>query len=372
MDAARTRASDAPPVAAASIVGPRPARPPARSRLAFDLTALAIVGVLLIAAAGAGALAVSQEFYSARAFVERYLGLLAQGRAADALALPGVSVDSAQLAAAGMPSTASDALLRRDALASLSDVHTLSETVSGNVTHVTVLYTAGTHPATTTFDVERAGWIGVAPAWRFATSPLAVIDLTVRGSMTFDVNGFALDKRQVSPDGVDAAPSAPVALLVFSPGVYSVSVDTLVAKTPGVAVLSDSPFTSVAVDVQAQPTPEFVKVVQQRVDDFLAGCVQQHVLQPTGCPFGYRLQDRLASPPAWSIVQSPLVSVVPSGAGWRIPPTPAMAHLKVEIRSLYDGTLSELDTDVPFEVKGTIAMLPDGSASISVSGPSSP
>ena len=58
--------------------------------LAFDLTALAIVGVLLIAAVGAAALALAQQFYSPRAFVERYLALLAEGHAADALALPGV------------------------------------------------------------------------------------------------------------------------------------------------------------------------------------------------------------------------------------------------------------------------------------------
>ncbi len=335
------------------------------------MTALAVVGILLIAAVAAGALSISQEFYSARAFVERYLGLLSERHAADALALPGVAIESEDLAAAGIPAHADDALLRRDALASLTDVRTVSEEVSGELTRVTVSYVAGGHPGTTTFEVERDGWIGIAPVWRFATSPLAVIDLTVRGSMTFDVNGFALDKRQVSPDGLDAAGIAPLPLLVFSPGVYSVSVNTAIATTPGVAVLSDSPLTSVPIEVQAQPTPEFIQVVQERVDDFLATCARQQVLQPTACPFGYHLEDRVVSPPTWSIAQSPAVAVVPDGAGWQIPATSALAHIQVEIRSLYDGSLSEVDEDVAFDVSGSIVILPDGSASIMVSGPGS-
>ncbi|MEL4881637.1 hypothetical protein AAEH85_22050, partial [Shewanella algae] len=85
------------------------------------------------------------------------------------------------------------------------------------------------------------------------------------GSMQFSVNGFEIDKRQVSVDGVDADPSAPVPLLVFSPGLYSVAVDTPMSTTPGVAILADSPLTDVPVEVQAQPTEQFVSVVQQRV-----------------------------------------------------------------------------------------------------------
>ena len=125
------------------------------------------------------------------------------------------------------------------------------------------------------------------------------MNLTVTGSMSFDVNGFTLDKRQASPDGVDADPDAPVPLLVFSPGLYSVSVDNRIASTPGVAVLSDSPFHSIPITVQAQPTEEFVAVVQQKVEEFLTACATQDVLQPTACPFGYFVQDRIDSLPAW-------------------------------------------------------------------------
>lgn len=360
--------------------GPAPGRPtgegaaaPAsarRPRLGRDLTLLGIVGVLLIAAVAAGAATLYREFYSPTAFVERYLGMLAEGRAADALAVPGVAVDSAQLEAAGLPAASSEALLRRDALATLTDIEITGEeqTEDGTVL-VSVRYSAGAFPGTTTFEVERDGWVGVAPTWRFATTPLALMRLTVNGSMTFDVNGFEIDKRQVSPEGVDADPLAPVSLLVFSPGIYSVSVDNAIAATRGVAVLSDSPLADVPVELQAFATPEFVEIVQTRVEEFLTACATQDVLQPTACPFGYVVQDRIVSPPVWSIVEQPKVSVLPDGAGWRIPGADAVARIAVDIQSLFDGTVDSVVEDVPFIVTGSIAILPDGTASITVSGP---
>ena len=64
---------------------------------------------MVIAALGAGTAALYQEFYSPSAFVQRYLNMLESGRAADALALPGVSLDSSELTDAGLPASASDA-----------------------------------------------------------------------------------------------------------------------------------------------------------------------------------------------------------------------------------------------------------------------
>jgi hypothetical protein len=343
---------------------PVPAR--GRARLAVELTLLGIVGVLLAAAFGAGGSALYRELYSPTAFVLRYLDLLADGRAGDAHAVPGVEMDAAALQAAGLPPGASDALLRSAVLAPLDDVEAVSEVADGDVSRVTVRYTAGGAGGSTVFSVTQDGWTGVLPRWRFATSPLAVVDLTVRGSMRFTVNGFVLDKRQIA--GIDVDPLAPVPLLVFSPGLYSVSVDTAIAATPGVAVLADAPRADIPVDVQAEPTDEFVSVVQQRVDEFLAACATQEVLQPTGCPFGYQVRNRIVNPPEWSIVEAPEVKVVPDGANWRIAPAQAVAHIEVSIRSLFDGSVRAVSEDVPFSVSGTITVLPDGTASIQVGG----
>lgn len=340
-----------------------------RRGLALDLTILAIVGVLLLAAAGAAVGAIQQQFYSPAAFVERYLAMLSTGRAAEALTVPGVAIDSADLEAAGLPAASSEALLREAALAPLTDARVVSEQVDGDQTVVAVEYEAGGYPGKTAFRVERDGTIGIAPTWRFATSPLAVMQLVVKGSMQFSVNGFELDKRQVSPDGVDADPLAPLPLLVFSPGVYSVSVDTAISATPGVAVLSDAPMHGIPVEIQAEATDEFIAVVQQKVEEFLTTCATQEVLQPTACPFGYVVQDRIDSLPQWSIVRQPTVAVEPEGSGWTILPAEAVAHIEVDIQSLFDGSITHVSEDVPFLVNGRITVQPDGTASIIVSGP---
>lgn len=345
-----------------------PARPPRRRRLGLELTALGIVGVLLIGALAAGGAAVYRELYSPTAFVLRYLDLLSEGRAADALAVPGVPVDAETLTAAGLPATASDALLREAALAPLTDVEAVSETQVDGVTRVTVSYHAGSYEGETTFDVTSDGWLGVVPTWRFDRTPLAVMDLVVRGSMRFAVNDFEVDKRQVAAEGVDVDPLAPVPMLVFSPGLYSVDVDTAISATPGAAVLADAPSTGIPVDLQAEATEEFIGVVQERVEEFLTSCATQQVLQPTGCPFGFTVQNRIIGLPTWSITQQPQVTVLPDGAGWMIPSAEAVAHIEVDVRSLFDGSVRTAAEDVPFGVTGSIDVLPNGTASIKVSG----
>jgi len=337
-------------------------------RLGRDLTVIALITALVLGALVAAGVIAYRELYSPSAFVRHYLHLLHENRAAEALAVPGVAIDTADLEAAGLDIPDSDALLRAAAMGTLTDIEIISEETAGEVTDVTARFDAGGVTGTVTFEVEHSGWIGIAPTWSFATSPLAVIDLAVDGSMAFSVNGFDIDKRQVSPDGVDADPTAPISMLVFSPGLYSVSVDTAIAATPGVAVLSDAPLTEVPVTVSAQPTEEFVAVVQERVEEFLASCATQEILQPTACPFGYTVDDRIVGLPTWSIASQPTVSVEPDGAGWKIPAAAAVAHIDVQIQSLFDGSIRDVSEDVPFAVTGTITVLPDGTASIVVGG----
>ncbi|MFC4138098.1 MULTISPECIES: hypothetical protein [unclassified Microbacterium] len=346
---------------------------PRRPRLGVDLTILALIGVLLIAALGAGGAALYQQFYSPAAFVARYLDLLSSGRAADALRVSGVAVDRTVLEAAGIDGNASEALLRRAALAPLTDVHLETEQ-DGDVYHVTAGYQAAGHNGTTEFEIVQDGWVGVTPNWRFAKSPLAEIELVVRGADTFAVNGFELDRRQVAIAGTESAPLDPVHLLVFTPGVYSVTVKTPIASSPGVSVLADAPLTHTPVDVQTQPTKKFRDVVQQRVEQFLTTCTTQKVLQPTACPFGLEVRNRLApdSLPKWSITAQPQVAVIPDGANWRIEPSDAVAHIEVDIQSLFDGSIEHVSEDVPFSVDGTITILSDGSASIRVGSPTAP
>ena len=282
-----------------------------------------------------------REFYSPSAFVERYLGMLSDGRAGDALAVAGVAVDSAELEAAGLPADGDrmrSCAARRSL--TLTQVEVVSETTAGDTTQVTVEYSAGPYPGRTTFDIERDGQIGLAPTWRFARSPLAVIDLTVLGSMSFEVNGFEIDKRQISPDGADADPLAAMPLLVFSPGLYSVSVDTPISATRGVAVLSDSPLHATKVNVQAEATQEFVDVVQERVEGFLSECATQDVLLPIGLPLRLprRGSDRLRAAVVDRLGSRRCRSSRMPRTG-RSRAVEAVAHIEVDIRSLFDGSV---------------------------------
>lgn len=347
----------------------QPSTTPRRRRLWFDLTALAVIGVLLIAALGAGTSVLYKEFYGPSAFVGRYLDLLATGRAADALRVPGVSIDHSALEESGISATASEALLRKAALAPLADVEIVAEKTEGDVTSVTVSYVVASHPGTSTFHVKQDGWAGVTPNWRFTQSPLAAVSLTVLGADQFAVNGFEVDRRQVSSAGTEAVAADPLPLLVFTPGLYSVTVDTAISKSPGISILADSPLTQTPVELQTVPTEEFVDVVQTRVEEFLTECTTQQVLQPTACPFGLKVDNRLVEPPVWSIAAQPVVSVEPDGAQWMIPPTDAVAHIEADIRSLFDGSIEHVSEDIPFRVNGTITILPDGSASIRVGSP---
>ncbi|MDT0157918.1 hypothetical protein Q9R19_09810 [Microbacterium sp. ARD32] len=342
-----------------------------RSALGTDLTILALVGVMLFAALGAAGVSLYQQVYSASAFVQRYLDLLASGRAADALRVPGVSLDLALQKDTGIHSTASEALLRSAALAQLTDYDVVSEQQKDGVYSVTTEYRAGGVRGTSTFHIVQNGWIGVVPNWEFESSPLAEIELTVRGADVFAVNGFQLDRRQVSSHGMDAKPLDPLHLLVFTPGAYSVTVDTSIASTPGVRVLADQPLARTPVDVQAQPTEKFTELVQQKVEEFLSGCAEQQVLLPTACPFGLEVSNRIADGtlPKWSISQQPVVKVLPDGANWKIPPTDAVAHIVVKIMSVFDGSVRKVSEDVPFQIDGTISILADGTASIRVGSP---
>ena len=135
------------------------------------------------------------------------------------------------------------------------------------------------------------------------------------------------------------------------------------------SVLSDSPFSNVPVEIHAAATPQFLSLVQQRVEEFLTDCATQEVLQPTGCPFGYLVDDRIDSTPKWSMTKQPTVDVKPDGAEWTIPAAQAVAHIEVDVQSLFDGSISHVSEDVPFLVTGTITILPDGSATIVVGGP---
>lgn len=308
----------------------------------FGLVVLAFVGTVV---------ALNTTIYSAHGFVQSYLDSLSRHDAEGALALPGVTV----------PDAAARDLLTRDALGDLTGIRLVSDDADGPTHRVTFAYELGGHPGSTEFTVEPNGHtLGVFDGWRFAVSPVGTVALTVLHDQRFEVNGLAAT--------TDAAPNGAANFAVFTPGRYNFGHTStyLTATTVPVDVTRIGPAMPVAVDVQANDF--FVAQVQKELNDYLdTTCVPQRVLLPTGCPFGQSIADRVVSTPAWSMAEYPVVTVVPGTdpGTWAVPGTAAAAHLVVDVQSLFDGSVTPFDQDVPFTVRYAITFQADGSLYIS-------
>lgn len=304
----------------------------------FGLVVLAFVGTVV---------ALNNTIYSAHGFVQSYLDSLARHDAEGALALAGVTV----------PDAAARDLLTRAALGDLTDIRLVSDEADGPTHRVTFAYEIGGHAGRTEFTVEPNGHtLGIFDGWRFAVSPVGTLALTVLHDQRFEVNGLSAT--------TDATPNGTANYAVFTPGRYDFGHTStyLTAKTVPVDVTKIGEATPVAVDVQANDF--FVAQVQKELNDYLdTTCVPQQVLLPTGCPFGQSIADRVVSTPAWSMIEYPVVTVIPGTepGTWAVPQTPATAHLVVDVQSLFDGTVTPFDQDVPFTLSYSIMFQADGS-----------
>lgn len=320
------------------------------------------VAALLVGAIVSAWSAVARDVYGAGTFVGGYLEALADDDAATALALPGVALSSAELAEAGLPASSSDALLRSEALGSLDDIRLVSDVASPDGAHtVTFSYRLAGQPGRTAFTVvsgERT--FGLFPSWRFATSPLSVVQLTVQHTTAFRANGFELDTRRLV-DGGAAAFTSTLPLLTFTPGSVDFDIDTSYLSAAVQTATTTEVASTVEAGVVASATDDFVAEVQTQINGYLDNCATQQVLQPTGCPFGVVIRDRIDDVPVWSIAGYPVVTVVAGEDGWQMPATAGAAHLVVEVKSLFDGTVSALDQDVPFTLSAFVTIRDDGS-----------
>lgn len=328
----------------------------------------AMLGAALVATIGA----LNRDLYSPAGFVRQYLDALATHNTDTALALPGAEPTNADLDAAGLPQDLPRALLRPSVLGSITDIEFVSDTASsadteeGQKSQHTVVFDFKLDGTATSmeFTVERLGTVaGLFSTWGFATSPLAVLQVTVLHEADFSVNGLTLDTR------AHAAADAPItfsnrgAYLAFAPAVYDVSHDSalLTAPVQSVPVVTSG---AAEVTVDAVPNKTFTSQVQTKLNEFLDECATQQVLQPSNCPFGIEIDNRVKSAPAWSIAQYPEVVLTGGETAFDMPSTEGQAHIVVDVQSLYDGDLSTRDEDVPFSVALTVTIQPDGALAI--------
>lgn len=279
-------------------------------------------------------------------FVRIYLDALARGDAEGALGLPGVD-------AAGLDPS----LLRGDVLAGLSDIRQVSDVSLGADRHrVTMSWAAPGGDGTTTFEVERVGTrLGLFPEWGFAQSPVAELELQVLHDPRYTANGVDASTGRTS--------EGTAAVAVFVPGSYRLAHDSTYLRADAIRVIADEPGARIPARVEVEPGPAFAPALATAVSEHLAACTEQRVLFPTGCPFGETIADRLASEPEWSIEHEPLLEPEPGPFGsWIAGPAPGTAHLVVDVQSLFDGSISTFDQDVPFQARYGIRFAGDGLA----------
>jgi len=307
-----------------------------------EIITWSLVGAALLSGFGITVAILNSTLYSAGGFVHSYLDSLARHDADGALELSGPS-------AAGGGSTE---LLVTDAMGELSDIQQVSDVANEDGTHtVTYTYVAAGEPGRTTFEVEHTGAkFGIFTTWSFVTRPLGVIYMTVLHTDDFTANGVAL----VTPAQNDPAP-----YLVFTPGNYEFTHDSTFLEAKPVDVLADEPGAGVPAALSATANARFIRDVQKEIDDYLDTCAEQEVLQPTGCPFGQLISNRIASTPAWNIAEYPVIAIKGGDKAneWVVPPTAGAAHLTVDVRSLFDGSVTTFDEDVPFGVSYIITFV---------------
>ncbi len=309
-----------------------------------------IVAAAVVAAFGGTVLVLNSTLYSAGGFVRSYLDSLARHDVDGALQLAGT-------VAAG---DASQKLLTADALGELSNLRLISDSTDAQGTHrVVYAFTADGKDGQSTFSVRPQGTLfGLFPTWRFETSPLAVLQISPLHGTSFTANGVAIEAGEQD---------VPAPYLVFAPGTYELSSKSLYLEAKPVTVTASQPGAAVIAAVDLQPTDAFVAQVQKELNKYLDDCATQEVLLPTGCPFGEQIANRIVGTPKWSIAHYPVVRLQPGiqPGSWLMPPTDAAAHLVVEIRSLFDGSLTTFDEDVPFSSSYVVTFLANDEVLIS-------
>lgn len=290
---------------------------------------LVIVVFTLTAATGA-VVALNATAFGAAGFVRVYLEALQRGDTAGALAMPGVTVDA----------TLRADFLVDDALAAPTVLRDISVASGRDRTElVTVAWTRGDTHAVSVFTVERTGTrLGLFPDWGFAVSPVATLRLTIAHDPRFDVNGIAATATDTAED-----------FAVLVPGTYRVDHHSRYLEAEEVDLVVDRPGSVVVGGLDVQPADGFLDAITAEVRADLDACVTQDVLFPTGCPMGRAVVDRVVSTPEWSIVDYPELTVEPGleRGIWVVADAEFVAHLTVDVRAIFDGSVSTLDEDIP-------------------------
>jgi len=301
---------------------------------------IGVAGALLVAAFVVAVVVLNRTVYSPSGFVQGYLDALARKDPKAALALAGPALSSSAL----------DDLLTPDIMPDLTDVTVAEEPDTDGLPTghhlVHVAFTADGMPGEADLEVEDAGRVlGLFDAWAFTTSPLVQVDLTVLHARQFTANGV---------DRVTPVTDARASYLAFAPGAITFASDTAYSHAAPQTVVIADPRRPVDVQLVAEANAAFTAIVGDQARRYLDGCAAQPLLYPPSCPFGRDIADRIApgATPTWTILRYPAVAVSPTSTlgQWQVQAADGVAHLEVRVQSIYDGSISAYDAEVPFQI----------------------
>ncbi|MFN4001345.1 hypothetical protein [Microcella sp.] len=301
--------------------------------------AVLVWGGAAAAILGLGALAFGAVVATATpaAHVQRYLDALATDDLVGAARLAGLEPPTAMpLGDEGAPS-----------------IHRIVSSTPGPDGTVTVVaeYGDDTDAVRVPFMLVAAPpTLGLVPAWVFAQPPVVALSV-------------AADQHDVLVVGdrrVQAESSAePVLVSAFVPARVTVRLDEplLRAAPSSLRAVVDAPPAVLVVEA----TERFERAVTEQVEALMSTCAEQQVLQPSGCPFGIEIDDRVIGRPSWRVIDSPALTLGTSERPgvWRWRGT-GTAAITVTVQRLFDGRTSERDDEVEFIVSGEVVLGPDG------------
>ncbi|EAR26100.1 hypothetical protein A20C1_09474 [marine actinobacterium PHSC20C1] len=334
-----------------------------------ELVNWSIVLGLIIAAFVTTVIVLNSTLFSSGGFVRSYLSALARHDMSSALEIADIHLPKEHGAASddgagaqpidttgagSMLLAGSHDLLRPSALSSLKDIAVVDSTINPDGTEtVTFNFELDGRSSQSTFTVQRSGArFGVFADWEFVTAPLTIVRLTVLNAQEFTANGSEF----VAP-----AQDTPSAYVVLTPSSFDITHASTFLKAEPIVVSATEPGSTVRARLDVVANEALIAKVQREVDGYLDECATQVVLLPTGCPFGQPMSNRIVTTPEWSIAKYPPVNLTPGAepASWLMPATDAAAHLRVDVRSIFDGSVSTFDKDVNFSASYLVTFLPD-------------
>lgn len=302
---------------------------------------IALAGVVSVWLGGLSWL--NHTVYSAEAVVTDYLETLEAGDVPAASALAGLE---------RTPLVFPDA----DTLPSQITISGVQDTQDGRVL-VRSEYQLDGNTESSVFTLSGAPRLwGLFDQWEFSLPPTATIDTTLSG----------LDQVRISGTGLDHEGSLETEVLV--PGYYTVDARSQWLETEVYSTVLSEPASTWSLELRASPTSALLDEVHSAVAEYLGECALREVLQPSSCPFGVQLADRLYTLPEWSISQPPAVSLEPTDDQytWNMVALGGRATINATVQSLFDGSLRSYEEVVAFGLSGDVTGLDTDSPALRI------